>query len=50
MIECTWCKFGALIWVCMSISIFWDIPQCNPLKINQRFGGIQGGLISLCLY
>jgi hypothetical protein len=21
------------------ITLFWDIPLCNPLKVNRRFGG-----------
>jgi hypothetical protein len=29
---------GALTEVVMYRSIFWDITQCNPLRVNRRFG------------
>jgi hypothetical protein len=31
--------FEALTAVVMKSSVFWDITQCNPLKINRCFEG-----------
>jgi hypothetical protein len=32
-------KFNIRIIAYVTSSIFWDITQCNPLKVNRRFGG-----------
>jgi hypothetical protein len=31
--------FEVLAAVVMKRTIFWDIKPCNPLKVNQHFGG-----------
>jgi hypothetical protein len=34
-----WVGFEVLTSVVMKSAVFWDITQCNPLKVNRRFGG-----------
>jgi hypothetical protein len=31
--------FEVLTMVVMKSTVFWDIMPCNPLKVNQHFGG-----------
>jgi hypothetical protein len=35
--------FEAVTSVVMKSSVFWDIPTCSSLKVNQRFVGFQRG-------